>query len=96
MLIIYVDDMLMAAKSESLLQELCRILMRKFKSRILGEPAYFLGMNVVWDQAGRKVLLSQRTYVEAIVEKFGLQTLLPKSFCKMLFNACTPDSECNF
>jgi hypothetical protein len=79
MVIIYVDDMLMAAGTSELLADLCERLMSKFKSRILGEPVYFLGMNVDWDKQKKRIVLSQKTYVEAIVEKYGLQTMLPRS-----------------
>ena len=79
MVVIYVDDMLMAAGTSELLADLCERLMGKFKSRILGEPIYFLGMNVTWDKSNKRILLNQKTYVEAIVEKYGLQTMLPKS-----------------
>jgi hypothetical protein len=79
MVVIYVDDMLMAAGTPELLTDLCERLMSKFKSRILGEPVYFLGMNVTWDKTKKRILLSQKTYVEAIVEKYQLQTMLPRT-----------------
>jgi hypothetical protein len=79
MIIIYVDDMIMAASSKTLLDELVEMLTLKFKSRVLGEPSYFLGMNLCYDKVAGTVLMSQQTYVEAVVEKYQLQSVLPKS-----------------
>jgi hypothetical protein len=79
MLVIYVDDMLLAAKNKELLNELCLLVQGRFKSRILGVPSYFLGMNVHCDQKQRVVVLSQHTYIEAIVKRYGLRTTLPRA-----------------
>ena len=79
MLVIYVDDMLLAAKNKELLNELCLLVQGRFKSRILGVPSYFLGMNVHCDQKQRVVVLSQHTYIEAIVKRYGLRTTLPRT-----------------
>jgi hypothetical protein len=79
MIIIYVDDMLLAAENEHLLGDMCQALGTRFKSRMMGVPTYFLGMNVCYDREKGLVQLSQQTYIEAIVEKFGFGELLPRS-----------------
>jgi hypothetical protein len=78
MIIIYVDDMILAAENQTLLQEMGQSLLAKFQSRIMGAPTYFLGMNMVYKKEKGEVILRQHTYIEAIVEKYGLTTLLPR------------------
>jgi hypothetical protein len=79
MILIYVDDMLLAAKDDVLLDEMYRSLNEKFKSRLIGVPTYFLGMNVYYDADKGLVQMSQKTYIEAIVEKFNFGELLPRT-----------------
>jgi hypothetical protein len=79
MIIIYVDDMIMAAGTKLLLDELVGVLTVRFKSRVLGEPSYFLGMNLCYDRKAGTVMMTQQTYIEAVIEKYQLQSTLPKS-----------------
>jgi hypothetical protein len=79
MLILYVDDLLLAAENEQLLGEMCELLNGKFQSRVMGTPNYFLGMNIKYNQQERLVLITQQTYIEAIVQKYGFETLLPRT-----------------
>jgi hypothetical protein len=79
MIIIYVDDMLLAADGKESMKDLCGILTSKFQSRLLGTPSYFLGMNLVYNKHQGLVMLTQQTYIDAVVEKYGLDTLLPRS-----------------
>jgi hypothetical protein len=79
MLVIYVDDMLLAAKDVRLLKDLCLLVEGRFKSRILGEPKYFLGMNVHYGREQKVVVLSQQTYIGAIIDRYGLRTVLPRT-----------------
>jgi hypothetical protein len=43
----------------------------RFATRAMGEPKYFLGMNVCYDQEGGLLTLNQQTYVDALLEKYG-------------------------
>jgi hypothetical protein len=79
MMIIYVDDLLMTAESPVLMGEMCELLTSRFKSRVMGVPSYFLGMNIVYQKENGYVKLYQQTYIEAIVKKYGLETIMPKS-----------------
>jgi hypothetical protein len=79
MMIIYVDDLLMTAESPVLMGEMCELLTSRFKSRVMGVPSYFLGMNIVYQKENGYVKLYQQTYIEAIVKKYGLETVMPKS-----------------
>jgi hypothetical protein len=79
MSIVYVDDLLLAAENEQLLGEMCDILNGKFQSRVMGVPYYFLGMNIQYNQQEKLVLVTQQTYIGAIVQKYGFETLLPRS-----------------
>jgi len=79
MLIIYVDDMILAASNKILLEDMKDKLISRFESRTLGEPTYFLGMNLSYEKESGTVLLSQQTYIEALVEKYELQFKFPKT-----------------
>jgi hypothetical protein len=79
LIIIYVDDMLLAAGDAHLMKELCDELLARFQCTIMGTPTYFLGMNLEYDRVRGVVHLSQRTYIDAIVEKYGLATAIPRT-----------------
>jgi hypothetical protein len=76
-LIIYVDDILVAAKSEEKLRQMIDGLDNAFKIRVIGKPTYFLGMNVRYYMNDRVMLLWQQTYIRELVEKFGGDAVLP-------------------
>ena len=73
MLVIYVDDLSVAAATVTVeeMSQVQGMLERRFKTRSFGVPTYFLGMSVVYDQGGRKLHISQKMYVDALMEKYG-------------------------
>jgi hypothetical protein len=73
-----VDDILLAAVDQSVIDEMVRVLDTKFKVRVMGEPKYFLGMNVSYTRDRGEVMLSQFTYIQAVMERFGDSTLFSK------------------
>jgi hypothetical protein len=79
MLVIYVDDLLVAGETEQVVWDVQSMLAGRFRTRDMGEPSYFLGMNVEYIRGQRKLLLSQRTYIEALMERFGSFVGMPRS-----------------
>lgn len=69
-LLVYVDDVLIASPSLSLIQELKMILHQAFTIKDLQEAKYFLGMEIIRSEAGTS--LNQRKYILDILSSTGL------------------------
>ncbi|OJT04598.1 hypothetical protein TRAPUB_4686, partial [Trametes pubescens] len=59
-LVVYVDDLLLAATSRAFMDEVKRKLTVQFKMRDLGEASYILGIAIRRDRPARAIYLSQR------------------------------------
>ncbi|GKV22644.1 hypothetical protein SLEP1_g32496 [Rubroshorea leprosula] len=70
-LLLYVDDMLIAAKSMLIIDELKKQLSGEFEMKDLGVAKKILGMEIHRDRKGGK-FLSQKKYIEKVLEQFGL------------------------
>ncbi|GJZ15222.1 ribonuclease H-like domain-containing protein [Tanacetum coccineum] len=66
-LLLYVDDIILTASSEILLQQIITSLHKKFSMIDLGSPNYFMGIFVTRDSPG--MFLSQRKYATEILER---------------------------
>ncbi|GKD99819.1 ribonuclease H-like domain-containing protein, partial [Tanacetum coccineum] len=66
-LLLYVDDIVLTASSEGLLQRIIRSLYQEFAMTDLGPLNYFLGISVTRDSSG--LFLSQKKYAVEILEK---------------------------
>nr|GEU59007.1 ribonuclease H-like domain-containing protein [Tanacetum cinerariifolium] len=69
-LLLYVDDIMLTASSETLLQQIISLLHQGFSMTDLGSLNYFLGISVTCDFTG--MFLSQRQYVVEILERAGM------------------------
>jgi hypothetical protein len=78
-LIVYVDDLLLAAENEGILHDMINAMERAFKLRVLGKPDYFLGMNINYDETKGVIKLWQETYIMELVRRFGGDVLLPRT-----------------
>jgi hypothetical protein len=75
LLLAYVDDIVVAAKTRREIDEVMKGLSLRWKITELGEVSTILGMKVSRDRQARKVWLTQPAYIDKIVEKFpGRQT----------------------
>src|SRR5712664_2548701 len=72
MLLIYVDDGLIAAKSQHLIDQIIEDLRSTFGVKDLGEPKKFLGCTITRDRAKKTITLSQQLYVTETLTKFGM------------------------
>jgi hypothetical protein len=79
MLVIYVDDLLVAAATEEDLEQVLNWMGERFKLRRMGVPQYFLGMDVRYNRNRGQLQLSQRTYIGALMERYGEYAVLPRS-----------------
>jgi hypothetical protein len=77
--LVYVDDILIAAKEKAQIEKIKKGLMAKFDSRDLGEAKLFLGMVISRDRNKRLLRLSHEVMVKNLVTKFGLGDARDKS-----------------
>ncbi|KAE8719673.1 hypothetical protein F3Y22_tig00109926pilonHSYRG00011 [Hibiscus syriacus] len=78
-LLLYVDDMLIAAKNMDDVIGLKTLLSREFDMKDLGAAKKILGMEICRDRDSRKLRLSQRGYVEKMLERFAMSSAKPVS-----------------
>ena len=72
LVVLYVDDLLVAAKHVSDLNKFWSKLQRMFKIRSMGEPNFFLGMEVIYLREQGLVSLSQKSYISEMSIRFNL------------------------
>lgn len=70
-LILYVDDMLVAAPRDTEIDDVAEEIAKHFKIKKLGVPTKFLGFNILRDTAQKKIFPSQEEYINAMIEKYG-------------------------
>jgi hypothetical protein len=70
MIVIYVDDMLVIAKTKEQVDRAAQLLQNKFKMRSLGPIHYYLGMRIIRDRPNRELLLLQDSYMERLAQQY--------------------------
>ncbi|KAE8694358.1 hypothetical protein F3Y22_tig00110783pilonHSYRG00068 [Hibiscus syriacus] len=96
-LLLYVDDMLVAGPNKDHIEELKAQLAREFEMKDLGSANKILGMQIHRDRSNRKIWLSQKNYLKKILSRFSMQdckpisTHLPINF--KLSSSMSPSSE---
>ena len=78
-LLLYVDDMLIAAKSMFEVNNLKSLLSKEFDIKDLGATKKILGMEIHRDRASRRLWLSQHSYVKRVLERFNMDDAKPLS-----------------
>ncbi|WCJ18000.1 Transposon Ty1-LR1 Gag-Pol polyprotein [Euphorbia peplus] len=78
-LLLYVDDMLIAAKNMNDVVELKALLSQEFEMKDLGPAKKILGMEIRRDRSSRRLWLSQQGYVEKVLERFAMSNAKPVS-----------------
>ena len=76
-LILYVDDILLASRDLGLLHETKRMLSKNFDMKDLGEASFVQGIEIHRIRSCRLLGLSQRAYVDRILERFNMQQCKP-------------------
>ncbi|GJS78895.1 ribonuclease H-like domain-containing protein [Tanacetum coccineum] len=74
-LLLYVDDIVLTASSESLLQQIIKSLHQEFAMTNLGPLNYFLGISVTHDSSG--LFLSQKKYAIEILDRAHMDNCNP-------------------
>ena len=76
-LILYVDDILLASSDVSLLLETKKILSSNFDMKDLGKASFALEIEIHRDRNKEVLGLSQKTYIEKILNKYGMHKCSP-------------------
>ncbi|KAG9450795.1 hypothetical protein H6P81_010760 [Aristolochia fimbriata] len=71
-LLLYVDDMLIAAKSQVEIDRLKAQLNKEFEMEDLGEAKKILGMEISMNRERGKLWLSQKQYLQKVLQRFGI------------------------
>ena len=69
--VVWVDDLIIAASNNESLEKAKNMFSTRFKMKDLGRLKYFLGMD--FSQSDGYVKVSQKRYVEKILERFDMQ-----------------------
>ena len=85
LIIFYVDDILVASKSEDFIRRIKRALSSEFEVNDLGKAKYWLG--VEFCQSGSQISMSQRGYILELHERFEM------SNCKLLATSIDAGSK---
>ena len=76
---IYVDDILLDGKSEKRIGEVKLALAKTFEVKDLWELNHFLGVKIVENHGAGTIWIGQPNYMEAILQKFGMENCKPLS-----------------
>ncbi|WVZ61696.1 hypothetical protein U9M48_011528 [Paspalum notatum var. saurae] len=78
-LLLYVDDMLIAAKKKSEIAKLKAQLNKEFEMKEFGAGKKILGMEIIRDRKSGLLYLSQRGYIEKVLRRFNMHDAKPVS-----------------
>ncbi|KAG8475835.1 hypothetical protein CXB51_032770 [Gossypium anomalum] len=78
-LLLYVDDMLIAAKDKGEIRKVKAQLSEEFEMKDLGPVKKILGMEILRDRKASKLYLSQKGYIEKVLYRFNMQSAKPIS-----------------
>ena len=73
-LVLYVNDILLAANDTDILIETKQLLFSHFDMKDLGETSYVLSIQILRDRPSGILRLSQQTYIERILKMFNMQS----------------------
>jgi len=78
-LLVWVDDILVAAQGEEQVAKVKAHLRAKFDVRDLGPATYFLGMELSRDQEARSLKLTQKKPIGELISRYGLANARTRS-----------------
>ena len=77
-LVLYVDDILLASNDREKLNDIKLNLKRRFDMTDVGEPKSFLGLEIKRDRKAQEMTIGQEKYIERMLTKFGFQDMHPQ------------------
>ncbi|PPQ82476.1 hypothetical protein CVT24_002389, partial [Panaeolus cyanescens] len=94
-LVVYVDDLILAATSRAYMDEIKTKLAATFKMRDLGPASYVLGIQIRRDRRKRIIGLSQRQYIDTVLKRCGMEDCKPVFTPLSTQNRLTADDPIN-
>ena len=76
-LVLYVDDILLASSDVNLLHDTKKFLSKRFEMKDLGEASFVLGIQIDRDRSKGILGLSQKAYIDKVLSRFGMQNCAP-------------------
>ena len=76
-LVLYVDDILLGTNDIGMLHENKIFLSKKFEMKDLGDASFVLGIQIHRDRSRGILGLSQKSYIEKILKRFGMHDCKP-------------------
>ncbi|KAJ9562866.1 hypothetical protein OSB04_008026 [Centaurea solstitialis] len=76
-LVLYVDDILIASNNKDMLFGTKRFLSNNFDMKDLGEASYVIGIEIHRDRENGTLGLSQKAYINRILNKYNMQNCAP-------------------
>ena len=76
-LVLYVDDILVATNDIGMLHETKRFLSKNFEMKDLGDASFILGIQIHRDRSRGILGLSQKSYIDKVLKRFGMQEYRP-------------------
>ena len=74
---VYLDDILLAVKSDRRMAEVKKALAMQFEVKDIGELHYFLGVKIIQNQSTGEVWIGQQAYAETLLQKLGMEDAKP-------------------
>jgi Reverse transcriptase (RNA-dependent DNA polymerase) len=76
--LVYVDDLLLAASSLAAIDSMKAATMADFEARDLGEAGTCLGMEITCERCKRLIRLSQQQHAEQLAATYSMENVLPR------------------
>lgn len=76
-MVLYVDDILLATNDIGMLHETKRFLSNKFEIKDLGNASFMLGIYIHRVLSQGMLGLSQKSYIEKVLKRFGMHDCKP-------------------
>ena len=70
---VYVDDIILAGRSDKRMKEVKDAIAEKFTVKDLGELHHFLGVKVIQDKESNSIWIGQETYARELIKKFKME-----------------------
>jgi len=68
---VYVDDVKLIGSDKPAMKQVIDQLSKEFKTTNLGDIKHYLGMEIKRDRSAKTITLSQRAYIEKILDRYG-------------------------
>ena len=88
-LLVYVDDILIACEIQTLIDETIKLLSNNFNTKILGFPTRFLGIDISID-ANKNISLNQTLYLDSVLQQFKMHESKPVTTPMLKNNELSP------